>query len=188
MTEGDRAGSTLPPVIAIAGRKNSGKTTLTVALAAELKRRGLRVATLKHGHHEFEIDHPGRDTYRHFHEGGAEAVMMVAAGRVALVMRAAGEPDPEDLLARFYGGRGYDAILVEGYKRGPYPRIEVFRRALHDAPLAAEEGAAGFLAVVTDDPSLTLPIPVIPLAADGAHVARVADLVQAQLRSAADGR
>ena len=55
----------LPPMIGIVGRKNSGKTTLLVAVAAELKRRGLRVASVKHGHHAFEIDHPGRDSWRH---------------------------------------------------------------------------------------------------------------------------
>lgn len=178
--------SDLPPVLAVVGRKNSGKTTLTVALAAELKRRGLRVATLKHGHHAFEIDQPGRDTYRHFHEGGAEAVIMVGTGKVALVMRTEGDPDPRALLRRFYGGLGYDVVLVEGYKHGPFPRIEVFRRAVHDAPLV-DEADGGFLAMVTDDPRRPSPVPVIPLADDGAHVDAVADLVENHLRSARDG-
>jgi molybdopterin-guanine dinucleotide biosynthesis protein MobB len=178
-------GDEVPPIVSIVGRKNSGKTTLVVALAAELKRRGRRVATLKHGHHEFEMDEPGRDTWRHFHEGGAEAVMMVASGRVALVMRWDGEPDPEELVRRFYGGRGYDVVLVEGYKHGPFPRIEVFRRALHARPLhdPADAGQAGrCIAMVTDAPDeITGPWATVPLDASnpaGAHVPAVADLVE----------
>ena len=77
----------LPPMIGIVGRKNSGKTTLLVAVAAELKRRGLRVASVKHGHHEFEIDHPGRDSWRHVHEGEVEAVLFLSSGKLAMVMR-----------------------------------------------------------------------------------------------------
>lgn len=174
----------LPPAVSVVGRKNSGKTTLTVALAAELKRRGRRVATLKHGHHDFEIDQPGRDTWRHFHDGGAEAVVMASSGKIALVMRCEGEPDPRELIARFYGGKGYDLVLVEGYKRGPFPKIEVFRRAVHDSPLFDaddHESVADFVALVTDDPSIAAPGPVIALdAADpaGAHVAALADVVE----------
>lgn len=176
----------LPPVVSVVGRKNSGKTTLVVALAAELKRRGLRVATLKHGHHAFEFDQPGRDSWRHFHEGGAEATIMLGGDRLALVMRLDGEPDPAEVVARFYAGAGYDVVLVEGLKHGPFPKVEVFRRALHadaDPLMAAADAEAQrlFLAVVTDDPALAVPCPVLPLdPADpgGTHVAAVADLVQ----------
>jgi molybdopterin-guanine dinucleotide biosynthesis protein len=84
----------LPPVVSVVGRKNSGKTTLVVALLAELTRRGRRVASIKHGHHAFETDQPGRDSWRHFQEGGAEATLMVGAGKIALSMRMEGEPDP----------------------------------------------------------------------------------------------
>jgi molybdopterin-guanine dinucleotide biosynthesis protein MobB len=175
----------VPPVVCIVGRKNSGKTTLVAALAAELKRRGRRIASLKHGHHDFEMDQPGRDTWRHFHEGGAEAVMLVSAGKLALVMRTDDvEPDPEELIRRFYGGRGYDLVLVEGYKHGPFPRIEVFRRSVHDSPLHAPadaEAAARCIAMVTDAPGMTAPWAIIPLDTerpDGAHVPAVADLVE----------
>ncbi|HEX5724132.1 MAG TPA: molybdopterin-guanine dinucleotide biosynthesis protein B [Longimicrobiaceae bacterium] len=174
-----------PPAVSIVGKKNSGKTTLTVALAAELKRRGWRVATLKHGHHAFETDKPGRDSWRHFHEGQAEATLMVGTGKVALVMRFDGDPDPQALLRDFYAGRGYHLVLVEGYKAGPFPKIEVFRRAVHERPLLDPDdaGAGLFLAVVTDDPELRAACPVIPLdPADpaGAHVARVAELLEAR--------
>lgn len=170
----------VPPAVAVVGRKNSGKTTLVVALAAELKRRGLRVASLKHGHHAFEIDQPGRDSWRHFHEGEVEAVLLVSAGKLALVSREPGEPDPERLLERFFAGRGYDVVLVEGYKHGPFPRVEVFRRDLHDAPLHLSGGAAGpLLALVTDARDLDPALPLVPLSSDGAHVREVADRVAA---------
>lgn len=177
-----------PPVISVIGKKNSGKTTLVVALAAELKRRGYRIATLKHGHHAFEIDQPGRDSWKHFHEGEAEAVLMVGADKVAMVMRWPGsEPNPEALLRHFYGGRGYDLILVEGYKYGPFPKIEVFRRGEHSEPvydLRDSDAAALFLAVVTDDLNLKVRCPYIPLdraSAQGSHVTAVADLIEMQV-------
>src|SRR3712207_6310297 len=114
----------VPPVLSIVGKKNSGKTTLTVALAAELRRRGHRIATIKHGHHAFETDQPGRDSWRHFNEGQAEATIMAGTGKIALVMRTDGEPDPEQLVREFYAGRGYDLVLIEGYKHGPFRKIE----------------------------------------------------------------
>jgi molybdopterin-guanine dinucleotide biosynthesis protein B len=170
----------LPPAVCIVGRKNSGKTTLTVALAAELKRRGLRVATIKHGHHAFETDEPGRDSWRHFNQGQAEATIMAGTGKLALVMRIDGEPDPERLIRDFYAGRGYDLVLIEGWKHGALPKVEVFRRAVHDRPLhdpADAESASRFVAIVTDDPEFRAGCPVIALDEGGAHVGAVADLV-----------
>ena len=174
----------IPPAVCIVGRKNSGKTTLTVALAAELKRRGLRVATIKHGHHAFETDEPGRDSWRHFNEGEAEATIMAGTGKIALVMRIDGEPDPERLVRDFYAGRGYDVVLIEGWKFGALPKIEVFRRALHERPIhdpGESDAAERFLAIVTDDPSVTSTCPVIALDDSGAHVQAVANLVEARL-------
>lgn len=183
----------LPAVLSIAGRKNSGKTTLTVALAAELSRRGYRVASMKHGHHAFDIDHPGRDSWRHYHEGGVEAVLIASAGKVALVRRAETEADPVELIGELLAGRGYDVVLVEGYRHGPFPKVEIFRKEQKDAPVydpGDAPAAALFLAMVTDDPEMSAPFPVIPLdPADpaGAHVHRLADLLVASLlRPAAD--
>jgi molybdopterin-guanine dinucleotide biosynthesis protein B len=182
----------IPPAVCIVGKKNSGKTTLTVALAAELRRRGRRVATIKHGHHAFETDQPGRDSWRHFNEGQAEATIMAGTGKIALVMRIGGEPDPEQLITRFYTGRGYDLVLVEGWKHGALPKIEVFRRAVHDRPIydpEDAEAAARFLAIVSDDAGLRAGCPVIALDAEGAHVGRVADLLEAAFPGdAADAR
>lgn len=174
------------PAIAIVGKKNSGKTTLLVALAAELRRRGMRVASVKHGHHEFEIDHPGTDSWRHLHEGGVEAVLLLSSGRTAMVMNTPGEePDVHAMIARHLGGRDYDVVLVEGFKYGDLPKVEVHRRKVHSHPVydsSHPEAAALFLAVVTDDATLTAHCPVIPLAgADpgGPHISAVADVVVA---------
>lgn len=175
----------VPPAVCIVGKKNSGKTTLTVALLAELRRRGLRVASIKHGHHAFETDQPGRDSWRHFNEGEAEATIMAGAGKIALVMRMEGEPDPEALVRDFYAGRGYDLVLIEGYKHGPFPRIEVFRRAVHPRPLFADaEDLEAFVAVVTDDASLRADAPVFVMDADdpAAHVRRVAEHILAMMQ------
>jgi molybdopterin-guanine dinucleotide biosynthesis protein MobB len=179
-----------PPAICIIGKKNSGKTTLAVALLAELRGRGLRVASIKHGHHAFETDQPGKDSWRHFNEGGAEATIMAGEGKIALVMRMDGEPDPVRLVRDFYTGRGYDLVLIEGYKAGPFPRIEVFRHAIHDRPLFADAGdaAGSYLAMVTDDASLRTELPVIVMDADdsGAHVWRVAELIVARVINGVD--
>lgn len=180
-------GSHVPPVVCIVGRKNSGKTTLAVALLAEFRRRGWRVASVKHGHHDFETDQPGRDSWRHFHEGQAEATLMAGAGKIALVMRMEGDPDPERLVRDFYAGRGYDLVLIEGYKSGPFPRVEVFRRAVHDEPVydAGDPDAARlYLAIATDDAALRADVPIIRLDGEpgaGEHVGRIADLVAARL-------
>lgn len=179
-----------PPAVCIIGKKNSGKTTLAVALLAELRRRGVRVASIKHGHHAFETDQPGRDSWRHFNEGQAEATIMAGEGKIALVMRMDGEPDPVRLVRDFYTGRGYDLVLVEGYKAGPFPKIEVFRRAVHDRPLFAGAGDAAdsYLAIVTDDASLRTGLPTIVMDADhpDAHVRRVAEMIVARFVEGVD--
>ena len=94
------------------------------------------------------------------------------------------------LVRDFYTGRGYDLVLVEGYKAGPFPRIEVFRRAAHDRPFFADAGdaAKSYLAIVTDDASLQTELPVIVMDADdpGAHVRRVAEMIVGRFIEGAD--
>lgn len=176
--------SDIPPILSVIGKKNSGKTTLLVALAAELRRRGLRVASLKHGHHAFEMDHPGRDSWRHFHEGETEAVAVISQDRIAMVMRTPVEEDPEAIVSRLFGGRGYDLVLAEGYKHGPFGKIEVFRTAAHGSPvvdLADREAAALHVAVVTDAPATHAICPVVTLDERGGHVPAVAGIVEGWL-------
>ena len=153
----------MPPVLCIIGRKNSGKTGLTVALAAELNRRGYRVMTAKHGH-GFLFDRPGKDSWRHRHQGGAVRTVMAGPRDLALVGAwPRGEMTLAELVRRFL----WDAeiVLAEGFKSSPEPKIEIHRREVHLSPLydTSDSESGRTLALVTDDPTLDLPIPVFPL-------------------------
>jgi len=178
----ERRDGPLPPVVSVIGRKNSGKTRLMVALLREMRRRGFRVASIKHGHHSFETDERGRDSWRHFNEGEAEATLMAGEGKIALVMRMQGEPDPERLVRDFLSGRGYDLVLIEGYKRGPFRKIEIWRHQEHDHPLYEEfsDQAELYLAIVTDDERFRADVPVVLLDEDEtpSHVGRLGDMLQ----------
>ncbi len=109
-------------VFGVTGWKNSGKTTLMERLVAEITARGFSVSTVKHAHHNVDVDQPGKDSYRH-REAGARQVILASATRWALMeeMRGADEPPLADLLARL---TPVDLILVEGYKRDNHPKIE----------------------------------------------------------------
>jgi molybdopterin-guanine dinucleotide biosynthesis protein MobB len=143
-------------MLAIVGRKHHGKTTLVVQLAAELTRRGHRVMTIKHGSHTFNLDPEGTDTYRHYHEGGAERVAMVSPDKFALVSRWAEEMTPEQIVERYM--MDASVVLCEGFKAGALPKIEVFRRAAGQDPLydALSPVASSFRAMLTDDDALEI--------------------------------
>lgn len=148
-------------IISIVGRKNAGKTTLTVALANELTRRGRRVMTIKHAHHPVEADRSGSDSWRHFHEGRVERVLLAAPGQRVLFERAVGEPDPVAMAREHLGGA--DIVLVEGFKHAPLPKIEVFRPTAAPEPLyqPGAPDAALWAAIVTDDYGFEAGCPVI---------------------------
>jgi molybdopterin-guanine dinucleotide biosynthesis protein B len=164
-------------MVAIVGRKHHGKTTLTVRLAAELRRRGLRVMTIKHGSHTFDLDPENTDTYRHYHEGLAEKVAMVSPDKFALVERWSDELSPEAIAERHMSDA--DVVLCEGFKRSALPRIEIYRAAAGGEPLyeATSDTAHHYLAIVTDAAELPGGIPLIPLA-DPTWLQSVADLVE----------
>ena len=125
-------------VFGITGWKNSGKTTLTERLVVELTRRGYRVSTVKHAHHDFDIDREGADSYRH-RTAGAVEVAVVSGRRWALMheLRAEEEPKFDEILARL---SPCDLVLVEGYKREGHPKIETRRLGAKDrAPLTAAD-------------------------------------------------
>ena len=147
-------------VISVVGKKDAGKTSLVVALAAEFVKRGRRVATIKHGTHPADVDRPGTDTYRHYHEGMAGQVLMEFPGGRVLFEHTTDEADAPTLVRRFL--RDAEIVIVEGYKRSSLPKIEVHRRSLHHAPLfdAASPEAPLWIAMVTDDDTLRLPMPV----------------------------
>jgi molybdopterin-guanine dinucleotide biosynthesis protein MobB len=154
-------------MVAIIGRKHSGKTTLVVRLAAELHRRGHRVMTIKHGAHTFNIDPASTDTYRHYHEGRAERVAMVAPDKFALVLRWSSEMTAGAIADTYMADA--DIVLCEGFKRTSLPKIEIHRREAHPAPLLGSTAvdAATYRAIVTDDDSVAGNIPVITLDRDG---------------------
>ena len=144
-------------VIGITGWKNSGKTTLTERLVAELTWRGWTVSTVKHAHHGFDIDRPGTDSHRH-REAGAREVAIVSGRRWALMHELLHEEEPplETILAKL---SPCDIILVEGYKREKHKKIEARRLdALEHTPLSASD--SGVIAVAADHalPGETLPV------------------------------
>lgn len=137
-------------IIAIVGRKGAGKTSLTVALAAEFVRRGKRVMTIKHSHHPVDVDTRNSDTWRHYHEGRAERVLLAGPDGRVLFERAPDLYDPVALAREYLSSA--DIVLAEGFKDAPIPRIEVWRRAVSPTPLfeAGSPEAHRWVALVTD--------------------------------------
>jgi molybdopterin-guanine dinucleotide biosynthesis protein B len=148
-------------IIAIIGRKNAGKTSLVVAMASEFTRRGKRVMTIKHASHPASLDTPGTDTYRHFHEGKAERVLIASPDIRAIVERRLDDTGPVELARRYFSDA--DIVLVEGFKEEPLPKIEVYRREVADAPYyhAAAPNADQWIAILTDDTSFEAQCPVL---------------------------
>jgi len=125
-------------VFGITGWKNSGKTTLTEKLVTELVRRGWKVSTIKHAHHDFDIDKPGADSFRH-RQAGATEVAVVSGARWALMHELRGEDEPtlEAVLSRLAPS---DIVIVEGYKREAHRKIETRRMEAKDrTPLSAND-------------------------------------------------
>ena len=147
-------------IISVIGRKDAGKTTLVVALASELVRRKLRVMTIKHGSHPADMDQKGKDTWRHWHEGKAERVLMEAPGQRVLFERTTEESDPVSLARRFL--HGADLVVVEGFSKAALPKIEVYRLAAGPDPLfdAERHDPSDWVAMVTDNQQYRAPFPV----------------------------
>jgi molybdopterin-guanine dinucleotide biosynthesis protein MobB len=147
-------------IVSVIGRKNAGKTTLMVALAREYVRRGVRVMTIKHGHHPASADREGSDTWRHFHEGRAERTLIAGPEQMVLFARAKDEYDPLALAARYMAEA--DMVLCEGYKHAPLPKIEVWREAVGAPPLYDEAGprAREWIALVVDELGVEAECPV----------------------------
>ena len=135
------------PVIGIAGWKKSGKTTLVVRLIEEFTRRGLKVASVKHAHHNFQIDDAETDSARHRRAGAAQ-VAVVSAKRWALIGELGGAPEPD--LAEVLAWLGpCDLVIVEGYKSAAVPKIETRRRAASSRETLADRDP-NVIAIATD--------------------------------------
>ena len=145
-------------IIGIAGYSGSGKTTLIEKVIPVLVEEGLRVSLIKHAHHEFDVDQPGKDSYRHRHAGASE-VRVSSSKRWALMheLRGAAEPTLDDQLKQL---SPCHLVIVEGYKSAPIPKVEVHRREGHTPLLYADD--SHIVAVATDEP-LDTRLPQLPL-------------------------
>lgn len=142
-------------ILGIAGWSGAGKTTLIVRLIPLLRARGLRIATIKHAHHGFDIDIPGKDSYEHRAAGAAE-VIVVSPLRMAQVreLQGAAEPDLPSLLRRL---GPCDMVLVEGFKHAPYRKLEVFRAGAGKPPRHPDDATIVAIASDVAFPGVTLP-------------------------------
>jgi molybdopterin-guanine dinucleotide biosynthesis adapter protein len=146
-------------IIGLAGYSGSGKTTLLGKAIPRLIARGLRVSTLKHAHHEFDVDQPGKDSHTH-RMAGATEVLVASSRRFALVHELRGEAEPP--LATLLGKLvPVDLVLIEGYKREPHPKLEVYRAAV-GMPLLAPNDPA-IVAIASDVALPSAPVPVLDL-------------------------
>ena len=143
-------------VYGVTGWKNSGKTTLMERLVAEITRRGFSVSTLKHAHHGFDVDQPGKDSHRH-RMAGARQVLGASGARWARMTELGGgaEPPLAALLARL---DPVDLVLVEGYKRDAHPKVEAFRAATGNTLIAADDPTVRAIAADVDLPGQQLPV------------------------------
>lgn len=146
-------------VIGLAGWSGAGKTTLLTRLIPELGRRGLSVSTLKHAHHAFDVDKPGKDSFLH-REAGAREVLVSSGLRWALMheLRDESEPDLRELLAKL---SPVDLVIVEGYKRSAHAKIEVYRQDNGKPPMHPDDKA--IVAVASDTPFPDAGRPVLDL-------------------------
>ncbi|MEL6520323.1 MAG: molybdopterin-guanine dinucleotide biosynthesis protein B [Pseudomonadota bacterium] len=145
-------------VYGVTGWKNNGKTGLMERLVAEITGRGISVSTLKHAHHTFDVDHPGKDSHRH-RMAGATEVLLASRNRWALMheLRDAEEPHLADLLARL---SPVDLVLIEGYKTGPHPKVEA-HRAETGSPLIAPNDP--LIKAVASDSQVDVAVPLFDL-------------------------
>jgi molybdopterin-guanine dinucleotide biosynthesis protein B len=146
-------------IIGLAGWSGAGKTTLLVKVIPCLIARGLRVSTLKHAHHAFDVDQPGKDSHSH-RMAGATEVLVGAASRWALVHELRGEPEPQlDMLLGKLSP--VDLVIVEGYKREAHPKLEVYRAAVGKPLLHPDD--PHIVAIAADGALPSARVPVVSL-------------------------
>ena len=158
-------------VFGVTGWKNSGKTGLMERLVAEFSARGFSVSTIKHAHHRFDVDHPGKDSFRH-REAGAKEVLLASRNRFALMheLRDDAEPTLEQLLAKLMP---VDLVLIEGYKRDRHPKIEAHRKETRQDLIAPTDDT---IRAVASNDTLSIGKPVFDL--DDTQA--IADFIQSE--------
>ena len=161
-------------VIGVAGFKNAGKTTLVERLVRELTGRGFRISTMKHAHHSFDIDHEGRDSFRHRHAGASE-VAVISAQRWAIIheLRDEAEPSFAEILAKL---GACDLVIIEGYKHGSHDKIEVRNITLDHPKLEGRDPT--IVAIAANGAVSDAQVPVF----DRDHVEALADFIITHMR------
>jgi molybdopterin-guanine dinucleotide biosynthesis protein B len=146
-------------VFGLVGWSGAGKTTLIVSILPLIAARGIRVSTMKHAHHYFDIDIPGKDSYRH-REAGASEVLITSSGRWVLMheLRDEAEPPIRDLIERM---TPVDLLLIEGFKTHAHPKLEVYRQA-EAKPLMWRPGS-DIVAVAADVALPEVSVPVLDI-------------------------
>ncbi len=161
-------------IFGLAGWSGSGKTTLLTRLIPALVARGITVSTIKHAHHEFDVDQPGKDSWKH-RQAGASEVLVASARRWALMHehRGAREPGLDALIAHM---SPVDLVLIEGFKHDAYPKIEIHRPAIGKPLLCIDD--PDVVAVASDETIAGLRVPLLPLGDANA----IADFIIAHCR------
>jgi len=159
-------------VFGLAGWSGSGKTTLAEKLINVLSERGLTIATIKHAHHKFDADMPGKDSWRH-RKAGADQVLVSSAMRSAhFIEHALEKPSLEMLLAKL---NPCDIVLVEGFKKEAIPKLEIYRGELELSPLYPED--PHIIALISDTPPEDCPLPILA----SANIDIIADFIMRHL-------
>jgi molybdopterin-guanine dinucleotide biosynthesis protein B len=156
------------PIISIVGKSNSGKTTLVEKLIPELIKRGYRVATIKHNKHGFDIDHEGKDSWRH-KQAGACTTVIACPTRVALIEDIDRDYSLGEIRDKYI--KDANVILAEGYKGNPFPKIEVFRSELKRELLCGKEDN---LLAIASDVKIDIDVPCF----DINDIKSIADLIE----------
>lgn len=164
------------PMVSIVGKSGSGKTELLERLIAEFKKRGYRVAAVKHSQREIDMDTPGKDSWR-FVQAGSEAVVVVSPDRLLFARSLGHEPKIDEILRII--GSGFDIVLIEGFRKGKAPKIEVHRKELGKELLCPVKMLS---AIVTDEP-LDADVPQLSPGDTGA----IADFIEQNFISQAEG-
>jgi molybdopterin-guanine dinucleotide biosynthesis adapter protein len=159
-------------IIGLAGWSGSGKTTLVTKVIPVLIERGLRIATVKHAHHDFDTDQPGKDSWLH-RRAGASEVAIVSARRWAIVheLRQEAEPELMEVLAKL---SPVDLVIVEGFKRHPHPKLEIYRAEVGKPLLHPDDDC--IVAVATDKALPQAQVPVVMLD----DIETIANVLQAE--------
>lgn len=162
-----------PPVISIISKKRAGKTTLIVKLIPELKKRGYRIGTLKHDTHGFEIDHEGKDTYKH-KQAGSDTVVISSPWKISVIKDVSEELSIDQIIDTYF--MDVDLVVTEGYKNANKTQIEVFRSSAHSSPMY-KKGETSSLIAMASDTHLDMDVPVYNIN----DVIGLADLIEKTL-------